>query len=387
MRLVDVKAPTVAAVDPRLTMRKRRGDRLPGFTIALGLLITTVGGLQVGATVATTCGQLLMNGDFSNGLTGWTTGVIQGSPELKIYTDSQCLPSQSGNPYFAINVPFGESGYVEQAVTLPGDAMLSVRTWGQLDATTATISVIDQDGVEHVLDQYIASRLIDHYTFPGPTFFCTSNQPDVKMLAVTGFGGQRVKIRFRATSPGYDGTFACFDDVSLTAAIAPTCTPTASPTAQPPASLTATSVPSQTPTPTPTNTSLPTSTNTPPPTPTPTVPPTQPPTSTSTATPSDTPTITPTQPATTTLAPTRTSTPIPTPTTTVTATPSPTATPAAVLVGDCAGHGSVTISDIVVIVNIALGEATASSCPHGIPSGSDVNIALIIQAVNNALTA
>jgi hypothetical protein len=37
-------------------------------------------------------------------------------------------------------------------------------------------------------------------------------------------------------------------------------------------------------------------------------------------------------------------------------------------------------------VNIALGNADATACPHGIPSGDEVNIALILTAVNNALS-
>jgi hypothetical protein len=38
-----------------------------------------------------------------------------------------------------------------------------------------------------------------------------------------------------------------------------------------------------------------------------------------------------------------------------------------------------------VLVNIALGSAEPAACAAGIPSGSQVNVALIIQAVNNAL--
>jgi hypothetical protein len=45
----------------------------------------------------------------------------------------------------------------------------------------------------------------------------------------------------------------------------------------------------------------------------------------------------------------------------------------------------VAINDLVTLVNIALGTALPSVCPDGIPSGATVNIALLIQAVNNAL--
>ena len=54
-------------------------------------------------------------------------------------------------------------------------------------------------------------------------------------------------------------------------------------------------------------------------------------------------------------------------------------------VGDCDGGGSVTIDELITLVNIALGNAQPSACQHGVPSGAEVNVALIIQAVNNAL--
>ena len=53
--------------------------------------------------------------------------------------------------------------------------------------------------------------------------------------------------------------------------------------------------------------------------------------------------------------------------------------------GDCSGMSSVAITDLITLVNIALGTAQASACPHGVPSGATVNITMIIQAVNNAL--
>ncbi len=55
-------------------------------------------------------------------------------------------------------------------------------------------------------------------------------------------------------------------------------------------------------------------------------------------------------------------------------------------VGDCDDSGGVTVDEIITLVNIAIGTADASACPHGIPSGVEVDIALIIQAVNNALS-
>jgi len=65
---------------------------------------------------------------------------------------------------------------------------------------------------------------------------------------------------------------------------------------------------------------------------------------------------------------------------------SPTLTPSTPLcAGDCDGSGTVTVNGIITLVNIALGNAQAAACPHGVPSGGNVNVAVIIQAVNNAL--
>jgi len=55
-------------------------------------------------------------------------------------------------------------------------------------------------------------------------------------------------------------------------------------------------------------------------------------------------------------------------------------------VGDCDGTGRATIDELITLVNIALGTAQAPTCPHGVPTGADVDVALIIQAVNVALT-
>jgi K319L-like, PKD domain len=54
-------------------------------------------------------------------------------------------------------------------------------------------------------------------------------------------------------------------------------------------------------------------------------------------------------------------------------------------VGDCGGTLTLADTDIITLVNIVLGNASPSACPHGIPSGATVNVALIIQAVNNGL--
>lgn len=64
--------------------------------------------------------------------------------------------------------------------------------------------------------------------------------------------------------------------------------------------------------------------------------------------------------------------------------PSPVA--AETCVGDCNGDGSVTVDEIVTMVNIALGTASIDTCPAADPSGDgQVTVDEILQAVNNAL--
>jgi hypothetical protein len=43
------------------------------------------------------------------------------------------------------------------------------------------------------------------------------------------------------------------------------------------------------------------------------------------------------------------------------------------------------IDEIITLVNITLGNVDVSACQAGVPTGVDVNITLIVQAVNNAL--
>ena len=53
--------------------------------------------------------------------------------------------------------------------------------------------------------------------------------------------------------------------------------------------------------------------------------------------------------------------------------------------GDCNDSRAVQTNELVTLVSIDLGTALASACPHGVPGGAAVDIALLIEAVNNAL--
>jgi hypothetical protein len=54
-------------------------------------------------------------------------------------------------------------------------------------------------------------------------------------------------------------------------------------------------------------------------------------------------------------------------------------------VGDCAGDGEVTINDLILGVNIALGSQPVSACPAFANDDNEVTVAQLIKGVNNAL--
>ena len=90
------------------------------------------------------------------------------------------------------------------------------------------------------------------------------------------------------------------------------------------------------------------------------------------------------------LSPTPTSAPLSTDTATPpaapTATPSPTSSPRRQCAGDCDGSGDVTVNELVVLVNIALGNAPLASCAAGDADRSTgITINEIVAAVHAAL--
>lgn len=75
----------------------------------------------------------------------------------------------------------------------------------------------------------------------------------------------------------------------------------------------------------------------------------------------------------------------PTVTATPTQTPAPTSTPVP-CVGNCNGDSSVTVDELLTMVNIALGNASVSTCSAGDPNHDDhITVDEILTAVNNAL--
>jgi len=77
----------------------------------------------------------------------------------------------------------------------------------------------------------------------------------------------------------------------------------------------------------------------------------------------------------------------PTPQATATPTSGPTETPAPTCPGDCGGDGSVTVEEILMLVNVALGNADVSVCTASdLDANEAITIEEILTAVNMALT-
>lgn len=56
-------------------------------------------------------------------------------------------------------------------------------------------------------------------------------------------------------------------------------------------------------------------------------------------------------------------------------------------IGDCGGEGLVAINDIIMLVNVSLGNVDPATCVDGsLPISRNVDVSTIIQAVNNALS-
>ena len=158
--------------------------------------------------------NLLVNGDFSQGLAGWTTGTpisSAGYPKFDLWTGDYCVPALGNHIRVGINVPFGTDGYIEQTVTVPAvPVVLSFMSYNTLDPTTLIISIIDGAGAPHVLASYVPPSV---NLGGGET--CSGAAPVFKSFNLAAFAGQRVTVRLEGTSTNFDLAFANFAEVSI----------------------------------------------------------------------------------------------------------------------------------------------------------------------------
>ncbi len=203
---------------------------------------------QIRSVKAATYSNLILNGDFSNGLLGWTAykttkvwGVRGEYPLFEVLKQNPgysggtaapdtCFPSQRvGNPFLSIDVPFGANGYVEQPVFIPtsGGATLSLLSWGWEGTNTtlgfsgnvsAFVRIVDSNNIEHTLETFTPPPMFTPSgSASSTTAVCTGKVPVLKSYDLSTYSGQSVKLRLGAASGNCCGTNAFFDDVDLEA--------------------------------------------------------------------------------------------------------------------------------------------------------------------------
>jgi len=168
------------------------------------------------ASAASAHANVIANGEFSQGLSGWSTQILapgsySGYPHFRVITEAKCEPAQTGNPFLEIDVPGSARGYVQQQITVPtSPGPLTFRTWGNLEPVQVTISAVTVAGnAVHTLLAYSPP------TLQGSVASCSGAKPVTESLNVSALAGATIDLRLEATSTGHIGTIADFDNFSL----------------------------------------------------------------------------------------------------------------------------------------------------------------------------
>ncbi|MCA9791482.1 MAG: hypothetical protein KC910_06790, partial [Candidatus Eremiobacteraeota bacterium] len=160
--------------------------------------------------------NLLVNGDFSNGLTGWSqviVNAIPGYPQFSQGDEADCI-GQFDNERFFLDVPNTADGYLFQQITLPtlnpGQILrLEYRTWNNLDPVNARVDIFDvMSSTVVVSDHYVPNSI----EAGGP---CSGNNDEIRSLDLTASAGRTVEVRLGGTSTGGSGTIVNWDDLRL----------------------------------------------------------------------------------------------------------------------------------------------------------------------------
>lgn len=213
------------------------------------------------------CAELLVNGGFEQGTTGWTQSSAGGYELISTFNPRT---GQLG-AYLAGTNHADDS--LRQAIVLPSDAAsLALTAWWSI-ATEEPAGVFDVLTISLLSSQ--GELLVD--------LFSANNTAPVAMwdeviVDLSGYRGRSVILQIRAQTNAFNVTDFYVDDLSLSACSPPdTPTATASPSSTPTRTPTPTSTPTQPAEPTatatlpatPTSTAEPTATKTAEPTPTP----------------------------------------------------------------------------------------------------------------------
>ncbi len=314
-------------------------------------------------TIASTCNQVIVNGDFEAGTDNW---VLSGAAR----------ESTPGTPPFGGSwslrlggsTDSGHSGY--QTVSIPADAISANLSFDWYMTT-------DEGAYGHGRDFFYAEvrdtgdNVLGVYDARNDGWLENTWQVGDN-IDLTSYAGQVVRIYFYASnSLSYTTTFFV-DNVSLNV-----CTEAGGSTPTPTTTATATSTATATPTATGTPTATPTATATSTPTPTSTPTATATPTATDTATATNTPTLT----ATGTNTPTATGTPTATATPTATNTSTPTHTLTATSTSTATNTPTPTATHTPTATPTATATATATNTPTPTATGTPTATATYTPAV------
>ncbi len=180
------------------------------------LLVLTIPLFHVPVTAQSTMSQnLIRNGDFSNGLTGWTIGVIKpssfaGYPKWGIFNSTPWRPQVK--PFAFLDVPGGAEAYLESdPFTLPssqeGGWALTATIWGMHDPTIVQVQIRSQMGT-YTLDSFEASKVE------------LGEQPAMKYYFVpANFTNHAIAVWFTCEGVNPDeahGVYCGFDNIAVT---------------------------------------------------------------------------------------------------------------------------------------------------------------------------
>jgi hypothetical protein len=213
--------------------------RLWGVTIAIVLALAASGASARAAEPDT---GAIANGGFGAGVsnvneprfpgdpnplakgvpTHWTIAVsrrvdVGGWPYPRIGASitPECAVSRRRElPFVHFDVPGSSEGSIEQTIEVPRKPFpLTFTAWGNNEPATLRVEIITSDGARHPLLSFAPRAL-------GPTSegACLPGaRPEHRQVDMAAFAGQRVTLRFVASSQNHLGAIANLDDVSLPA--------------------------------------------------------------------------------------------------------------------------------------------------------------------------
>jgi len=190
-------------------------------------LLTLAAAFPVAAAGAATT-NVVVNGGFTAGLAHWSKRTVSHGADGSAYpriavgalnsTQSgetwswmqQCARFQGAKPFVFIDAPAGAAGYIQQQLKVPlSPGKLKFRTWGNLQPTQVTISIVARGQVHPVLTY--SPRSLQGNRANG----CSGKRPATESVNVAAYAGRTVGLRVEATSTGFDGTISDFDGFSL----------------------------------------------------------------------------------------------------------------------------------------------------------------------------